>query len=63
MYRALTHDVMSVILVFQNNKTAAMFVFQSNPLGVEILSYANAFFCNSNEFALMLAKCFIFLAY
>ena len=33
---AFSHDVMSVILVFQNNETAAMLVFQSNPVGVEL---------------------------
>ena len=34
--RAFSHDVMSVILVFQNNETAAMLVFQTNPVGVEL---------------------------
>ena len=33
---AFSHDVMSVILVFQNNETAAMLVFQTNPVGVEL---------------------------
>ena len=36
--------------VFQNNKTAAMLVSQTNPVGVELFSYVNAFFC-SNKFA------------
>ena len=43
-------DVMAAILVSQNNETAAMLVSQTNPLGVELFSYANAFFC-SNKFA------------
>ena len=30
--------------------TAATLVFQINPLGVELFSYVNAFFC-SNKFA------------
>ena len=34
----------------QNNKTAAMLVSQTNPVGVELFSYANAFFC-FNKFA------------
>jgi len=38
-YRAFSHDV-----------TTAMLVFQTNPIGVEFFSYANAFFC-SNKFA------------
>ena len=47
---AFSHDVMSVILVFQNNETAAMLVFQTNPVGVEIFSYINTLFC-SNKLA------------
>ena len=31
------------------NETAAMLVSQTSPLGVELFSYANAFFC-SNKF-------------
>ena len=37
--RAFSHDV-----------TAAMLVFQTGPVGVDLFSYANAFFC-SNKFA------------
>jgi len=40
----------AAILVFKNNKTAAMLVFQTNPMGIELFSYVNAFFC-SNKFA------------
>ena len=32
--------------VFQNNKTAAILMFQTNPVGVELFSYVNAFFCS-----------------
>ena len=49
-----SHDVMAAIFVSQNNKTAAMFVSQTSPVGVELFSYINAFFC-SNKFAQMLA--------
>ena len=38
------------MLVSQNKETAAMLVSQTNPVGVELISYANAFFC-SNTFA------------
>ena len=38
---------MAAIFVSQNNETAAMFVSQTNPLGVELFSYVNAFFCSS----------------
>ena len=41
---------MAAIFVSQNNETAAMLVFQINPVGVELFSYVNAFFC-SNKFA------------
>ena len=45
---------MAATLVSQNNEAAAMLVSQTNPVGVELFSYANAFFC-SNKIALMLA--------
>jgi len=48
--RAFSHDVTVAILVFQNNETAAMLVYQVDPVGVELFSSANAFFC-SNKFA------------
>ena len=52
-YRVFSHDVTAAIWVSQNNETAAMLVSQTNPLGVELFSYANAFFC-SNKFAWLL---------
>ena len=41
---------MAAIFVSQNNETAATFVSQINPVGIELFSYVNAFFC-SNKFA------------
>ena len=41
---------MTAILVSQDNETAAMSVSQTNPVGIELFSYANVFFC-SNKFA------------
>ena len=38
------------MLVSQNYETVVMLVSQTNPVGVELFSYANAFFC-SNKFA------------
>ena len=35
------------ILVSQNNGTEAMLVFQTNPVGVELFSYVNAFLCGA----------------
>ena len=49
-YRVFSHDVMAAMLVSRNNKTAAMLVSQTNLVGVELFSYANAFFC-FNKFA------------
>ena len=55
-YRVFSHDVSAAILVSQNNETEArvtnmnMLVSQTSPLGVELFSYANAFFC-FNKFA------------
>ena len=33
------------ILVFQNNETTAMLVFQTVPVGIELFSYVNAVSC------------------
>ena len=52
--RVFSHDVTAAILVSQNNETAAMLVSQTSPVGIELLSYANDFFC-FNKFAQMLA--------
>ena len=49
-YCVLSHDVMAAIFVSQNNETATIFVSQTRPVGVELFSYVNAFFC-SNKFA------------
>ena len=38
------------MLVSQNYEAVVMLVSQTNPVGVELFSYANAFFC-SNKFA------------
>ena len=40
----------AAMFVFQNNKTAAMFVFQTSPVGVDLFSYVKTFFC-SHKFA------------
>ena len=34
VYRLYAHDVMAAIFVFQNNETAAILVYQTNPVGV-----------------------------
>ena len=47
--RVFSHDVMVAILVSQNNETAAMILSQTNPVGVELFSYANAFFCSNKS--------------
>ena len=49
-YRVFSYDVTAAILVSQNSEMAALLVSQINPVGVELFSYANAFFC-SNKFA------------
>ena len=37
---------MPAILLYENNEMAAMLVSQTNPVGVESLSHAKAFFCS-----------------
>ena len=51
---AIERHVTEVILVFQTNKMMAMLVYKENPVGVELFSYVNAFFCSS-KLALMQA--------
>ena len=41
---------MAAILVFQNNETAAMLVYQAKTVGIELVTYVKTFFC-SNELA------------
>ena len=36
--RAYAHEVMTAVLVFHNNETAAMLLHQTNPVGVELFS-------------------------
>ena len=35
--------------MFQNNKTAAMLVFQPNPVGTKLFSYVNADLVSKNS--------------
>ena len=49
-YRAFSHYVTTAMRLYQNNKAAAMLVFQTNPFGIETFSYVKNFFC-SNKFA------------
>ena len=45
-YTAFSHDVTAAILVrSQNIETAAMSVFQTSPVGVELFSSLKTFFC------------------
>ena len=43
--RVFSRDVTAAILVSLNIGTAAMLVSPTNPLGIELYSYANVFFC------------------
>ena len=57
IYPFHTHDVTAAILVSQANETAAMLMLKTNPVGVELFSYVNAFFgrkaaCHLSENAL-----------
>lgn len=52
-YKAFSHDVTSAMLVSKNNKTAAMLLFQTGPVEIELFSYLKTFFC-SNNFAQLL---------
>ena len=45
--RVFSHDVTAIILVFENNETAAMLVYQDIPVGIELFSYVKTFFCSN----------------
>ena len=47
VYVLLQKSVMHVqtLLVFQNNETAAMLVYQDNPVGIELFYYVKTFYC------------------
>ena len=40
--------MISLISWFQNNETAAMLLYQTNPVGDQLFSYVNTFFCSNN---------------
>ena len=44
-YSVFSRDVTAVMLVSLNKGTAAMLVSPINPLGIEVYSYVNVFFC------------------
>ena len=48
-YGVFLHDVTAAILMSQSNETSAMLVFQTNPVGVDLFSYSNAFFCSNKS--------------
>ena len=41
VYRAFSYDITAAILCTKNNETAAILVYQTNPVEVEVLSYVN----------------------
>ena len=47
LYKVFSRDVTMAMLVFQNKEVAAILVFQTGPLGIELYFYANTFFCFS----------------
>ena len=49
--KAFSHDVTGSILVSQNNEMAAMMVFQTNPVRVELSSYVTLSFVPKRSFA------------
>ena len=47
---------MAAMLVLENSETADKLVNQTNPVGVQLFSYVNTFFC-SNKFTRLLDTC------
>ena len=54
MHTTVSRYVTAAMMVSQNNKTAAMSVYQSDPEGVELFFYVSTLFC-SNKCAWLLA--------
>ena len=50
-----SYDTTAALLVHQYNETVALLVNQTNPVGVELFSSVNTFFC-CNTFPWLLAK-------
>ena len=44
-YGAFSHDITAAVLVFQSKEMAAMSVYQTKPLGIELHFHANFSFC------------------
>ena len=55
--RAYAYDVMAAILVFQNNNAAAMLLYQTNPVTVQLFSYINSFYCSINLYGCLTCEC------
>ena len=43
MYGAYAQDVMTAILVFQNNEMEALLAYQTKPMVIDLFSYVNFF--------------------
>ena len=41
------HNAMAAILVFKTINEASMLLYQTNPVGVQLFSYVNTFFCSA----------------
>lgn len=41
LYGEFFHDIAAAVLVFQNNGTAAMLLYKTNPAAVQLFSYLN----------------------
>ena len=48
LFKWTTPVVKAAILLFQNNETVAILVYQTSPVGVELFSYAKALFVPRN---------------
>ena len=44
-----SHDIMSVILVVQNNKKSLILVVKTSPMGDQLFFNANALFCINKQ--------------
>ena len=53
-YREFSRDVTAPMLVFPNNGTAAILLYQTNPPGIELYCHSNVFFCFGGKTRLLI---------
>ena len=54
--RVFSHDVTVAMFLYQNKGTAALILYQANPLGIELCFYANTLFHQNKTISLAMSQ-------